>query len=107
MCQHETIQISQDGEKTILCGDCGREFGHLTQDDDTLVAYATPEHNKVLVVGVKGDEARDETLTAEGVGVTMTEGFTLSYQHVYPCRECGWDGKCNADWQDNPEPCHS
>jgi hypothetical protein len=45
MCIHETIQLSQDGERTIVCGDCGREFGHIAQDEqETFVAYTGDMH---------------------------------------------------------------
>jgi hypothetical protein len=38
VCIHETIQLSQDGERVIVCGDCGREFAKLAEDEDeTLI----------------------------------------------------------------------
>jgi hypothetical protein len=41
MCIHETIQLSQDGERVIVCGDCGREFVKVAEDaDESLIVPA-------------------------------------------------------------------
>jgi DNA-directed RNA polymerase subunit RPC12/RpoP len=87
MCIHETIQLSQDGERVIVCGDCGREFAKIQDDDaETLVVPVEPGRSAVLLNGDLG--------TGQGaVAVTNRDGH-FQTQPVYPCARCGWSASC-------------
>lgn len=98
-CTHETVQISQDGENIILCGDCDWEFGHIGRDG-TFHAYVDPGQSVIVVAR---DHAGEHT--QRGVAVTTT-GEDISSQHVSPCGECGWAESC-AWASDDEDKCHS
>lgn len=102
-CTHEVVQISQDGENVILCGDCGWEFGHIGRgnpaedgfemtSEPIFHAYVEPGHPVVVVA------RKDEELTGFAVGVTTT-GDGIATGSVQPCAACKWDQGCEA--------CHS
>lgn len=93
MCIHETIQLSQDGENVIVCGDCGREFAKIQEDEaETLVVPVEPGRSVVLLDGGLG--------TGQGaVAVTNRDGRSgtrpgFGTQPVYPCARCGWSASC-------------
>jgi hypothetical protein len=93
MCNHETINISQDGERVVLCSDCGREFGHIMRDEsETFVAYAFS--SPVLVVD--GTDAHEATKATS----VDSEGIV---ERVFPCAKCGFSGRCCQE----DEECHS
>lgn len=93
MCLHETIQLSQDGERVILCGDCGRKFGLLASDErETFNAYIGSENPVVLLPG--GEDS------PMGMVVTVGAGGNFHMTPIYPCRECRWLGSCE-------EGCHT
>lgn len=97
MCIHETLTLSQDGERAIFCPDCGREFGHLGRDkDETLVVAVTAEQPSVVVRTDDGRIGRAFTRTGTG-------GMAGSPAPTYPCRVCGWAMSCGEEGED----CHS
>lgn len=94
MCLHETIQISQDGERTIVCGDCGREFGHIARDEkETFVVYAPEDWPVVVVTGSDGEAGL----------VVGTRHSQLTRKMTFPCAKCGWAMRCHLDGGD----CHT
>jgi hypothetical protein len=102
MCLHETIQLSQDGERIIVCGDCGREFAKIAEDDnETLVvplarSEASPRNSYVVIL--------DGDLTAErGVAINNHDG-ELQAVPTYPCARCGFSMSCPKV---EGEPCHT
>lgn len=98
-CNHETVQIAQDGSQIIVCGTCGREFGHVGDDQaETFHAYVSPEH-PLIVLGKREDE---EPL-APGIGFIYGEGG-MAFGEVQPCARCGWAMSCPALLG---EDCHS
>lgn len=102
MCIHETIQLSQDGERVIVCGDCGREFAKLAEDDnESLVVPVPPGRSVVLLNGELGVE--EMRRAGPAVAVTNRDGVFDS-QPTYPCAECGWAASC-AKYEG--EPCHT
>lgn len=87
MCIHETVQMT-DEHRTILCADCGREFGHIGRDaKETFFAYVTPDNPVVLLA----DEG-----APVGIHVYF-ENDVLKTEIVYPCRECGWSASCDGE----------
>lgn len=102
MCIHETIQLSQDGEDTIICGDCGREFGHIAKDErETFVAYV-PHDGSLIVVGQDGGDSLDP----EGLAIAFDRvgGERIrTATEINRCAECGWQWRCHHDG----EECHS
>lgn len=87
MCIHETIQLSQDGERVIVCGDCGREFAKIAEDEaESLVVPVPREGHVVLLDGDLGD----------GSGaMAMKNNLGHFYgQPVYPCARCGFSASC-------------
>jgi hypothetical protein len=96
MCIHETVQLSQDGENVIVCGDCAREFVKVAQDnDETLVV---PVARGKAVVLLDGD------LTAERAYAVQNVDGVWHTQPIYPCRKCGWSMSCPKV---EDEPCHT
>lgn len=94
-CSHELIQLSGDGERFIVCGDCGREFGQIARDDgETLIAFASKEHAVIVaIVPADGKASR-------GMAVTTTGSGHYATTTVHPCAACGWLGSCE-------DGCHS
>lgn len=92
-CIHEAVDISQDGESTIYCANCGWEFGHIvnTTVGQSFVAHSTDEH-RALVVPYVGEEPGD-------IGVTLVEaaGEDDGVRRVFPCGTCGWRFDCEDD----------
>lgn len=98
-CTHETLQLSQDGEEIIICGDCGWEIGHIGRGG-TFHAYTEPGQPVIVVAR----DADGETLKF-GVAVTTT-GTGIGTTHVSPCGECEWAESCS--WSsDGEDSCHS
>jgi hypothetical protein len=97
VCIHETIQLSQDGERVIVCGDCTREFAKIQEDEnETLVVPVEPGRSVILLNGDLG--------TGQGaVAVTNREGFFIT-QPVYPCARCGFSASCP---ELHGEDCHT
>lgn len=92
-CIHEAVDISQDGERTIYCANCGWELGHIidTTDGQGFLAHSTAEHPALVV-------AYDGEMPGE-IGVTLRprdEGVCT----VYPCATCAWRFDCE-------EGCHT
>lgn len=95
-CPHETIQLSQDGERVIVCGDCGREFGQIAHDEaETLVVFA-PDPTTVIVVDGAADAAR-------GVALRNAGGILRS-EPTFPCARCGFTMTCPTV---EGEDCHT
>jgi hypothetical protein len=87
MCIHETIQLSQDGERVIVCGDCGREFAKIAEDDaETLVVPVEEGTEVVLLNG-------GLTTASEGVATKNKKGWFLT-KPIYPCARCGFSMSC-------------
>lgn len=85
MCIHETIQLSQDGERVIVCADCGREFAKIAEDEaETLVVPVETE-----VVLLNGPDVG----VGQGVAVKNKDGWFLN-KPVYACARCGWSMSC-------------
>lgn len=96
MCIHETIQLSQDGERVIVCGDCGREFAKIAEDEaETLVV---PVASGAEVVLLNGD-----LTVGQGVATKNKDGWFLN-KPVYACAKCGFSMSCER-YED--EPCHT
>lgn len=88
MCIHETIYLSQDGERVIICGDCGREFAKIAEDEAESLVVPVPSDGG-LVVLLDGDLG-----TGSGaVGMTNRAGH-FQAQPVYPCARCGFSSSC-------------
>lgn len=88
MCLHESVGIS-DEARTLLCWDCGREFGHLARDEkETFVVYVTPDHPVLLVT----DEG-----APVGIPVRQENGRVVRDPDVYPCAKCAWDASCDEE----------
>lgn len=87
MCIHETIQLSQDGERVIVCGDCGREFCKIAEDEHESLVVPLPHlHHVVLLDGDLG--------AGHGaVAMTNHDGH-FRPQPVYPCARCGFSMSC-------------
>lgn len=96
MCTHETIQLSQDGERVIVCGDCGREFAKIAEDDDETLVVPLQEGKYVVVL--------DGDLTVgRGAAITSRDGEFRSIP-TYPCARCGFSMSC---MKVEGEPCHT
>lgn len=96
MCTHETIQLSQDGERVIVCGTCGREFAKIQEDkNESLVVPVEEERSVVLLNGDLG--------VGQAVAMTNRSGH-FTTQPVYPCARCEWSASCPELYG---EDCHT
>lgn len=96
MCIHETIQLSHDGERVIVCGDCTREFAKVAEDDDeTLVV---PIGRGKAVVLIDGDLSGGSAYAIQNMDGVLTT------QPIYPCRKCGFSMSCPKV---EDESCHT
>lgn len=87
MCIHETIQLSQDGERVIVCGDCGREFAKIAEDEAESLVVPVPAEGHVVLL-------EDDLTTGHGaVAVKQVNGH-FQMQPVYPCARCGFSASC-------------
>jgi hypothetical protein len=97
MCIHETIQLSQDGERIIVCGDCTREFAKIAEDEkETLVV---PIARGATVIVVDGDLG-----AGRAIALRHNEDGSLRSEPTYPCARCGWSASCP---ELHGEDCHT
>jgi hypothetical protein len=88
---------SQDGERVIVCGDCGREFAKLAEDDaETLVVPVLRAASVILLDG--------DLRATQGVAVQNNDGW-ITPQPIYPCARCGWSASAARSVEG--EDCHT
>lgn len=94
MCLHETIQLSQDGERIIVCGDCGREFAKIARDQSETFMPILAPNEAVIILPDAGAEM--------GLVVNFRDG-SFDAMPTYPCRVCEWAMSCHLEG----EQCHT
>lgn len=87
MCIHETIQLSQDGERVIVCGDCGREFAKIADDNEETLVVPMGEGDRVVLL-------HGSLEAAERASVMTYRSGVLTPQPIYPCARCGFSSSC-------------
>lgn len=99
MCIHESTQMT-DEHKMLICADCGREFARVARDkDETLIVPV--QSQKVLLIPGSDDLTKWPDFA---IAVHMDASGNVSFQPVYPCAKCGFDGTCP---EYEGEECHT